>query len=124
VPAAHGVSGRVIDGMGTCLGASATTLGSGSCLRNRTEQIWTQTPSGQLMTTAGCLTAVTPQALAVQPCRTGDATQNWRVTDRLIVNHGTGDCALVRPSDRGQPVAATVRCGTGKEPTAQFVAAS
>lgn len=118
------MSGRVIDGLGTCLGATATTLRSGSCLRSRPEQVWTRTPSGQLMTTGGCLTAVTPRALAVQPCRTGDATQSWRVGDRLIVNQGTGDCAVVRPSDKGQPVAATVRCGTGQEPTAQFVAAS
>jgi hypothetical protein len=123
-PAAQGVSGRVIDGMGTCLGASATTLASGSCLRSRSEQVWTQTPSGQLTTTGGCLTAVSAQALAVQPCRTGDATQNWRVADRRIVNQGTGDCAVVRPSDRGQPVAATIRCGAGKEPTAQFVKTS
>ena len=123
-PAAQGVSGKVIDGMGTCLGASATTLGSGSCLRSRPEQIWKQTSTGQLVTTGGCLTAVSPQTLAVQPCRSGDATQNWRVADRRIVNQGTGDCALVRPSDRGQPAAATIRCGTGKEPTAQFVTTS
>ena len=118
------MSGRVIDGLGTCLGATSTTLGSGSCLRTRREQIWTQTASGQLVTGGGCLTAVSPQALAVQPCRAGDATQNWRVGNRLIVNQGTGDCAIVRPADAGRPVAATIRCGTGQEPTAQFVASS
>ncbi|MGI5131958.1 ricin-type beta-trefoil lectin domain protein [Pseudonocardia sp. CA-107938] len=122
-PAPQGIRGRVIDGLGTCLSASATTLGSGACLRNRPDQIWTQTASGQLVTGGGCLTAVAPQALAVQPCRPGDATQQWRLGGRMIVNGSTGECALVRPPD-GRPVAGTVRCGTGKDPTAQFVTSS
>ena len=120
-PAApQGVSGRVIDGQGACLVASSSSLGSGSCLPDRSDQLWTRTAEGQLSAAGGCLTEVAAQTLAVQPCRPGDAKQTWRTGSRLIVNAGTGACALVRRPESGRPVAVTAPCST-TERTAQFV---
>ncbi len=120
-PAApQGVAGRVIDGQGACLVASSSSLGSGSCLPDRSDQLWTRTAEGQLSAAGGCLTEVAAQTLAVQPCRAGDAKQTWRTGSRLIVNAGTGACALVRRPESGRPVAVTAPCST-TERTAQFV---
>ncbi|WP_281689963.1 ricin-type beta-trefoil lectin domain protein [Pseudonocardia thermophila] len=120
----RGVRGRVIDGFGTCLSATGPALDSGSCLRDRPEQIWTRTDAGQLVRDGACLTALAGQGLAVQPCRSGDAAQRWRTTGRMIASESTGECALVRPPGGRRPVAQTVRCGTGAEPVAQFVGTS
>ncbi|MDN5859785.1 MAG: RICIN domain-containing protein [Pseudonocardia sp.] len=120
-PAARGVPGRVVDGLGACLGARSTSLESGSCLPDRPDQIWTRTAAGHLMTAGGCLTEIAAQALAVRPCRPDDPAQTWRTGSRLIVNAGTGACALVRRPETGRPVAVTVRCDAGGEPRAQFL---
>lgn len=119
-----GVPGRIIDGRGTCLGATGTTLASGSCLPNRPDQMWSLSADGLLRTAGGCLTAAGQQALAIQPCRPGDTTQVWRTGSRVIVNAGSGRCALVRPAGGGAPVAATVVCRSGPDPMAQFVSTS